>query len=185
MSKITKRQEDVLLNIFLSDQAYDGERTREPWESYTKRHGQPVPEWGRPVTHQGRGRAGGARTRMIERLMDAGLMRCRWSPSGYRIALTGSLPVKGLQYLLERFPALPGLTEAIAGASKEEADAAAAKAKEREEQEAARLKRAEARAAERRERMAAVLRDFQVRHDLTQNQLEAMWLRIVEEENRI
>lgn len=90
-----------------------------------------------------------------------------------------------MQHLKARHPDLPGITEALRAAAsleiEEEAKATAAR------EEAARLReeRALKRSRARREAMAAVLQDFQVRHDLTGDQLEAMWLRIVEEERSL
>lgn len=185
MSKLTKRQEDVLLNIHLNDQAHDGERTRDPWESYSKRHGEPVPAWGRPATFQRYGRAGGARYRMVQRLAEMGFLPTFYFPSGRSRPETGRLSAKGAIYLKGRYPDLPGIRDAVRAAEEREMEAAAKEAAERKEREAERLQRAARRAEKRREAMAAVLQDFQVRHDLTGDQLEAMWLRIVEEEHRL
>ncbi len=185
MSTLTKRQDDVLLNIHLKDQAHDGERTREPWESYSKRHGEPVPVWGRPATHQRSGRAGGARYRMVERIADLGMIPTRTYPSGRTYPQTGKLTAAGARHLADRYPDLPGITDAVREAEDREVAEAAKAADERKEREAERLQRAARRAEKRREAMAAVLQDFQVRHNLTGDQLEAMWLRIVEEEHRL
>lgn len=185
MSKLTKRQEDVLLNIHLKDQAHDGERTRDPWESYSKRHGEPVPAWGRPATHQRYGRAGGARYRMVERIAEMGFIPMSEGRTGRTWPNTGRLTLKGLQHIKGRHPDLPGITEALrAAASLELEEEAKAKAA-REEAARFREERAIKRSFARRNAMAAVLQDFQVRHDLTGVQLEAMWLRIVEEEHRL
>lgn len=183
--KLTKRQEDVLLNIHLKDQAHDGERTRDPWESYSKRHGEPVPAWGRPATYQRSGRAGGARYRMVERIAEMGFIPMRRYLSGRSYPQTGKLTASGARHLAARYPDLPGIADAVKEAEAREAEEAATAAKERQEATAARLERAAIRKEKRREAMAAVLQDFQVRHDLTGDQLEAMWLRIVDEEHSL
>lgn len=185
MMAITKRQEEVLLNIHLGDQSYDGKRSRELHSWDEKDKGLVLPPWGRPARFGYVRSMGGATRRMMDAMGEAGLLPVRVSPRGYTTVSRSSLTAKGARHLMDRFPDLPGIADAVKAAEEREA---AEKAKEQEEREAARLereKRAIRRQGERQERMAAVLRDYQIPHSLTPDQLEAMWLRIVDEEMKL
>lgn len=181
-ARLTKRQMDTLLNIFLGDARYEEKRTTVAWPKWSARVGDPVPAWGRKEDYSHRSAAGGALHRMIERMADDDLLPTRTTKYGNSYPVTNRLTVKSLTLLRDKFPTLPGIDEAIAVARKEADEAFAAAEEDRAATREYLAKSARERSAARRERMEAILMDFQVRHSLTPDQLEAIWKRVVDEE---
>lgn len=181
--KLTPRQLTALVSVYFGD----GVRTNRIYRG----HGSPalygpddqIPEWGKTGMY-GRGSSmGGAISRMVTALEDLDVFPLKVSErTGHAWYQTDRLTVKGLQLLKARYPALPDIDARIAEREAEEAAERVAAEEKRRANRAELNRRAEARKAERRERMAAVLQDYQVPHQLTPDQLEAMWLRIAGEE---
>lgn len=181
--KVTPRQLECLVNIYLGD-AWDGHRST---ERYSWREGDDVaviPAWGRPDSMRRGSSMGGAKRRMHDAMGDADLLVVEYSERGYRY-VRDRLTTKGLKALKAKYPELPEIDQRIADREQIEADEAAAaeakRAENRRQLDASRERRKAARA----EQMAAVLRDYQISHSLTEDQLRDMWMRIVDEEHSL
>lgn len=180
----TSRQFEVLVNIYLGDQHSDGRRSRERYKWKEGDEDVVIHPWGRPRAYGSHvGNMGGAVRRMKEAMAEGGLLEYRIGSRGHTW-VRDNLTLKALLTLQIKYPTLPDIEQRIADQrAKDEAAAVDAKL-EAQANEAARLKRAAKRKVERKDRMEAVLRDYQIDHSLTDDQLVDMWSRIVEEEVR-
>lgn len=184
MTKLTPRQLECLINIYLGDQSWDGHRS---CERHSWREGDDtviIPAWGRPESFGRRSRMGGAINRMHDAMGDAGLLVVEYSERGYRY-VRDRITSQGLKALKAKYPELPEIDQRIADREQAEADEAAAdeakRAEDRRQLDASRERRKAARA----EQMAAIPRDYQISHSLTEDQLRDMWLRVVDEEMKL
>lgn len=121
---------------------------------------------------------GGAIGRMVDRMGEAGWLVQRESDSG-RIWTERRLTAAGLIELDRHVPGLPGMAERLEEVERAEADAIAAQLAA---EDAALLKakeEREAREAAKPDAMRDVLQLFQVRHDLGDEQLAAMFDAVV------
>lgn len=176
----TRRQRDVLINLYLGDQVADGKRVLK-WEELGT---EPVdvPAWGLPARFGNwNSNMGGAVRRMKVRLGEDGWLEYRINQFGNVYGLN-KLTLKALEWLKLTFPELPDIDKKVADQRAAEDQAKVDQAIQKQANEAARLKRRAKRKNERRTRMEAVLRDFQVQHSLTDDQLVDMWTRIADEE---
>lgn len=180
--KPTKRQSEVLVNIFLGDR-WDVSRGDERYSWVEGDDKAVIPPWGRPSRYGYKSSMGGALRRMREAMAEAGWLQ-------YKISERGStwvydrLTVQALEFLKSKFPTLPNIDQRIADQRAADQEAADQEAREREQMRERLAQGADRRKADRIERMEAVLRDYQVRHDLKPDQLLSMWNRIAEEEMR-
>jgi len=92
---------------------------------------------------------------------------------------------QGLKALKAKYPELPEIDQRIAEREQIEADEAAAAEARRAEDRRQLDDSRERRKAARAEQMAAILRDYQISHSLTEDQLRDMWLRVVDEEHSL
>lgn len=170
LPKISPRQLEVLVNVFLG-------------EDHSVRRavlaGDPV--WGRRVGWAGNG--GGSRRRMLESMEAIGLFPLVTSErSGRSWYSNRTITAKAMRLLRHHYPDLPDINQRIAEREQAERDQAEAEAIRDAENERRRLAEAERREAWRTEQMALILQDYQVAHTLTDDQLRAMWFRVVDTE---
>lgn len=135
-------------------------------------------QWGR--THMNS--MGGAVRRMRDRMGEAGWLVVSESAMG-RLWYRNELTSAGLTVLREHHPELEGIDARIANARAKESAARVA-----EEEALAKVRRevkerAERRKVARAEAFRAIMQDYQIRHDLTDDQCRAIWLAIVEKEH--
>lgn len=181
--KLTARQAECLVNIYLKDHSWEGRRS-------TKTDGlMPAPEggfpaWGAPDRYRHVSRMGGALKRLRDGMADAELLFSHYSERGYR-SIRDEITSKGLKALKALYPALPDIDwriEQVVAFEEAQAKADEAKAAENRRQlDATRERRRAARA----ERMNAILQDYQINHSLTPDQLHDMWVRVCDEEHQL
>lgn len=170
---LSRRQEDVILNIFFKVPEIFTERDR-------KSGGEP---WGECARFWSKRTMGGALNRMRQTLEDGGWLARKPRLNGVgSYATTEYLPLKSIRYLKEKFPNLPGVDAALSEALSREAREEVARQAEREIAAKREAERDAERSKKRREAMAEILMRFQIQHSLSPDQLETLMTETAEAE---
>lgn len=175
----TPRQIGALVAMFLGEdwerkRVYRGHRYPALY-----RPDEQIPDWG-IADYMRVQRMGGASFRMREAMAQDGLIVSRWTRGHLRIE--NKPTAKGLRILKAKYPGLPDIDRRLAEREAVEAEEAAAEDAERIRKAEARAERKATESARKVERMAAILRDYQVSHSLADDQLAAIWDRVIRED---
>lgn len=127
---------------------------------------------------------GGAFRRMMESMAHKGWLPGRYTNRGY-FRYDHQLTAAGLRALNAAGRDLPDFAERLAALEAEEAVAAAVEAEKRAGERAEMRVSAERRAGERVMAFREIMQNYQVLHDLTDDQCRAIWLEIVDREMKI
>jgi hypothetical protein len=179
----TARQLEAMVNLYCGDDFRSRRLSPKHKCNALCAHGE-VPPWGVKDRWHYAQQMGGAVHRMQTAMAEAGWLEWKRTGSG-RAYSQRKLTAAALAILKAKYPGLPSINVVLAQAQAAEAEAAQREAAEqaefRQQSEARRIERQR----ERAERMAAVLRDYQVAHSLSDEQLRDIWLRVVDEEHRL
>ncbi len=180
----TPRQTEALVAMYLGED-WDHKRVyRGHGYSALYPPDEQIPDWGVVDRMHRVQRMGGASHRMREAMADDDLIVSYFNERGH-LRIENRPTAKGLRILKAKYPALPDIDQRLAereAVEAEEAEAARAKEAERARKNAERKANE---ATNKAERMATILREYQVSHALTNDQLVAIWDRVNREDVHI
>lgn len=177
MSEPTKRQLEMLINIYLGDH-WDGKRELKPWDPSDTSE---FPPWGTTSRWGIRSSMGGAARRARDRMGEAGwLVR---KESRFSVYYRDQLTTSGLEILQRRYPTLPDIDARIT-ASRAADEAAAEEERKRQAAEREdRQRRAAVRHSERARLLREIMQGYQISLDsLTGDQCADIWNEIVKKD---